>query len=319
MARSPMSASAALRPSAQLRELVCSFRARSSQSRAQSCREDQSSAAKRIETALTTSPTIQPATSRPTSTAPSSTPIPTMPPVAIARIAPRSIPVRRRSRPGTIPAAVAAARLPLAHGPRADRIPRQCLAARRPSWGGGRPASCCRESSRSAVSQTVRAVRRLVRLGGYGQHCRTGGGRSAPLPERLQHAEDQQQHDRHERGDEQRAETAQAVGEEQEHDCSIGSREVSPGGTRRRACSACWLRQMQEPGWIGRFQDCTRHPRRGVCLAAVLNGNSRQGRASNHVVRSSTSAGSGTRRPHSCGRLGFCPASFESRSEEDFK
>lgn len=49
--------------SAQLRELVCSFRARSSQSRAQSCREDQSSAAKRIETVLTTSPTIQPATS----------------------------------------------------------------------------------------------------------------------------------------------------------------------------------------------------------------------------------------------------------------
>ena len=68
-----------------------------------SCRDDQSSAARTTDVAATTRPTIQPATSWPTSTAPRTTPMPTIPPVAITRIKPRSIPVRRRSRPGTIP------------------------------------------------------------------------------------------------------------------------------------------------------------------------------------------------------------------------
>jgi hypothetical protein len=51
----------------------------------------------------TTSPTIQPPTSWPTSTAPRTTAMPMMPPVATRRIEPRSSFVRRRSRPGTMP------------------------------------------------------------------------------------------------------------------------------------------------------------------------------------------------------------------------
>src|ERR687896_1427709 len=68
-----------------------------------SCRDDQSSAARITEVRPITRPTIQPATSWPTSTAPRSTAMPMIPAVATRRIAPRSTFVRRRSRAGTIP------------------------------------------------------------------------------------------------------------------------------------------------------------------------------------------------------------------------
>jgi hypothetical protein len=68
-----------------------------------SCRDDQSSAARITEVTPITRPTIQPATSWPTSTAPRSTAMPMMPPVAISRMVARSTLVRRRSRPGSIP------------------------------------------------------------------------------------------------------------------------------------------------------------------------------------------------------------------------
>jgi hypothetical protein len=68
-----------------------------------SCRDDQSSAARITEVRPITRPTIQPATSWPTSTAPRSTAMPMIPPVATSRMVARSILVRRRSRPGSIP------------------------------------------------------------------------------------------------------------------------------------------------------------------------------------------------------------------------
>ncbi len=206
-----------------------------------------------------------------------------------------------------------------ASGPRAGR-PRQCLAVRRPSWGGDRPASCCRESSRSAgvangqsgaATRVTRRIRTALSNGSRHEAHRSQSVYSTPRissSTMVTSAETSSEPRQPRRLEKNKNTIAPLVVEGQVE-----------GGTRRRACSACWPRQMQEPGWIGRFQDCTRHSRRGVCLAAVLNGNSRQGRASNQVVRSSTSAGSGTRRPHSCGRLGFRPASIRSRSEEDFK
>ena len=69
----------------------------------QSWRDDQSSAARITEVRPTTRPTIQPATSWPTSTAPRMTSIPMMPPVARTRMEARSTFVRRPARPGTMP------------------------------------------------------------------------------------------------------------------------------------------------------------------------------------------------------------------------
>ena len=71
--------------------------------RGNSCRDDQSSAARITEVRPITRPTIQPAPSWPTSTTPRSTATAMIPPVAISRIVARSILVRRRSRPGSIP------------------------------------------------------------------------------------------------------------------------------------------------------------------------------------------------------------------------
>jgi hypothetical protein len=67
------------------------------------CRDDQSSAARITDVRPITRPTIQPATSWPTSTAPRATAMPTIPPVAMRRMKPRSTLERRRSRAGTIP------------------------------------------------------------------------------------------------------------------------------------------------------------------------------------------------------------------------
>jgi hypothetical protein len=77
--------------------------ARRASTRDHSCRDDHKRAARITDVSPTASPTIQPATSWLTSTAPRMVARPMMPPVASTRMEPRSSFVRRRARPGIIP------------------------------------------------------------------------------------------------------------------------------------------------------------------------------------------------------------------------